>query len=155
MATRKPITYFDDFLGPNPNAFLSNFYRQSVVYQGVRYKTSEHAFAAAKAHFQEDHDAIAACKTPGDAKSLGRSIRLRPDWEQVKVRVMTEICLEKFAPGTKLRRKLCETSGRKLVEGNNWGDRFWGVVNGKGQNYLGRILMAIRDGDENLAEFLK
>ena len=33
----------------------------------------------------------------------------------------------------------------KLVEGNTWGDRFWGVCGGVGLNWLGRLLMQVRD----------
>lgn len=31
-----------------------------------------------------------------------------------------------------------------LIEGNNHGDRYWGVVNGEGQNKFGLLLMQIR-----------
>jgi len=42
-------------------------------------------------------------------------------------------------------RKLEATAGAVLVEGNAWGDRFWGSVEGSGQNWLGRLLMEIRE----------
>jgi hypothetical protein len=34
-----------------------------------------------------------------------------------------------------------------LVEGNRWGDQFWGVDlrTGLGENHLGKILMKVRD----------
>ena len=32
-----------------------------------------------------------------------------------------------------------------LIEGNTWGDTFWGQVDGKGENKLGKLLMKIRD----------
>ena len=32
-----------------------------------------------------------------------------------------------------------------IVEGNTWGDVFWGVCNGIGENHLGNILMDVRD----------
>ena len=44
-----------------------------------------------------------------------------------------------------LGNKLLETGNQELVEGNTWGDIFWGVCNGKGQNWLGKILMMVRD----------
>lgn len=44
-----------------------------------------------------------------------------------------------------LREKLLATGDAELVEGNTWGDRFWGVCNGVGQNWLGRLLMQVRD----------
>ena len=30
------------------------------------------------------------------------------------------------------------------IEGNTWNDTFWGVCNGQGQNWLGKILMLVR-----------
>lgn len=36
------------------------------------------------------------------------------------------------------------TGDVELVEGNWWGDRFWGVCDGVGENRLGRCLMEVR-----------
>ena len=36
------------------------------------------------------------------------------------------------------------TGNAVLVEKNDWGDTFWGVCSGKGENYLGRLLMQVR-----------
>lgn len=44
-----------------------------------------------------------------------------------------------------LRKWLLETGEEELIEGNNWGDKFWGQVNGIGENHLGRLLMEIRE----------
>ena len=44
-----------------------------------------------------------------------------------------------------LRIKLLETGNEHLEEGNTWGDRIWGTVNGVGQNRLGKILMRVRE----------
>lgn len=38
-----------------------------------------------------------------------------------------------------------DTGNRHLEECNTWNDRYWGTVNGKGENNLGKILMRIRD----------
>jgi hypothetical protein len=32
-----------------------------------------------------------------------------------------------------------------LIEGNTWGDTFWGVCNGVGENNLGKTLMNVRE----------
>ena len=40
---------------------------------------------------------------------------------------------------------MIETGDEYLEEGNTWGDRIWGTVNGKGQNNLGKILMRVRE----------
>ena len=36
------------------------------------------------------------------------------------------------------------TGDGQIEEGNNWGDRFWGTVDGEGLNHLGKIIMRIR-----------
>ena len=48
------------------------------------------------------------------------------------------------ANDTVLAQKLIETGNAKLVEGNCWGDKFWGVCKGEGKNNLGLILMKVR-----------
>jgi predicted NAD-dependent protein-ADP-ribosyltransferase YbiA (DUF1768 family) len=41
---------------------------------------------------------------------------------------------------------LQETRPYELIEGNNWGDKFWGQSPlGTGRNELGKILMSVRD----------
>ena len=44
-----------------------------------------------------------------------------------------------------LAQKLIATGNAYLEEGNQWGDKFWGTVNGTGENMLGKILMKERD----------
>ena len=43
-----------------------------------------------------------------------------------------------------LAEALLATGDAELVEGNTWGDPFWGVYKGKGENMLGRLLMEVR-----------
>ena len=44
-----------------------------------------------------------------------------------------------------LREALLNTDNAKLIEGNWWGDKFWGICNGVGENNLGKLLMEVRD----------
>ena len=46
-----------------------------------------------------------------------------------------------------LKQRLLATGDKRLVEGNTWGDTFWGVDlrSGRGENQLGRILMRVRE----------
>jgi len=125
--------------------FLSNFYPAETMYDGIVYPTSEHAFAAAKSLDLSERDRILQEVTPGRAKRLGRRIELRRDWEDVKVRIMKQLVLDKFTRNSDLMMRLLETGSEELIEGNNWGDKFWGVCDGEGQNYLGIILMEVRD----------
>ncbi|MCH7737275.1 MAG: NADAR family protein [Chloroflexi bacterium] len=56
---------------------------------------------------------------------------------------MLELLRDKFRDPV-LRQMLLDTGDLELVEGNNWGDRFWGRVSGVGDNHLGRLLMQVR-----------
>lgn len=125
--------------------FLSNFWPTKIEYDGHIYTSSEHAFQAAKAGIERDRQFVADSKTPGEAKRRGRSIKLRKDWESIKVDVMRQILKIKFAPDSELGRKLMATAGARLVEGNHWGDTFWGIDDRMGgDNRLGLLLMEIR-----------
>lgn len=75
---------------------------------------------------------------------MGRTITLRPGWENMKVRTMLELLELKFEPGTSLANRLLATGDEDLVEGNHWNDTFWGVCRGKGENWLGKSLMTVR-----------
>lgn len=140
----EPTRRIDYFGGDN--AFLSNFHRDSFSDESGRtYPTLEHAYQAAKATNQFDRERILMASTPLKAKQLGAAITTAPDWLERRVSVMDHFLRRKFAPGTEMARKLLGTGNAHLAEGNNWGDTFWGTVNGEGQNVLGVLLMRIRD----------
>jgi ribA/ribD-fused uncharacterized protein len=122
--------------------FLSNFYPVEVVLDGVTYPTVENAYQAAKTLDLEKRQDFLGL-TPGAAKRLGQRLGIRPDWDDVKLSVMTRLNEQKYMQPD-LRKKLCDTYPQDIVEGNTWGDTFWGVCDGKGSNHLGKILMAIR-----------
>lgn len=82
---------------------------------------------------------------PSEAKRLGRRVKLRDDWEEVKELVMYEICYHKFNQNPDIKRMLLNTGDAELIEGNTWGDCIWGVCNGVGNNLLGKILMRVRN----------
>lgn len=72
-------------------------------------------------------------------------MKLRKDWENIKISEMAKIVHEKFEQNPDLAEKLLLTGNAYLEEGSTWGDRVWGTVNGKGANNLGRILMNERE----------
>ena len=122
--------------------FLSNFYETPVTWNGLTYLNNEAAFQSAKTFSDRE------CFTnldPSSAKKLGRKVQLRSDWENVKDDVMYEICKAKFSQNTELKKRLLSTGNEHLEEGNTWGDKIWGTVNGIGENRLGKILMRIRE----------
>lgn len=125
--------------------FLSNFYGASVEYEGVYYPTVEHAFQAAKTLDDGLRLVVRDSPTPAVAKRFGRGLGLRPRWEKIKLGIMADLVWIKFSSDRRLAVKLLRTRDEELVEGNRWGDDFWGVCNGKGENHLGKILMRVRD----------
>lgn len=133
-------------------AFLSNFYPAEVEFEGLRYPTSEHAFQAAKTLDQKiRREFITECETPGKAKRKGNKLCLRPDWENIKLDIMTTIVRNKFYTNPELAEKLQATGDAILIEGTTWHDTFWGIdlKTGEGENHLGQILMKIRDELKN------
>lgn len=125
-------------------AYLSNFFEVPVWYKGIMFKNSEAAYQAQKMLNPDDKFNFKYLSAK-EAKKLGRKVELRPDWEDVKLKVMEEICLAKFTQNATLRNALILTGDAELIEGNTWGDKFWGCVNGKGENNLGKILMKTRE----------
>lgn len=131
--------------------FLSNFYPCEIRYLGHTYRSVEHAYQAAKTHNPMDHLRIAGFRTAKEAKQWGRTLTcLRPDWEEVKVSIMKTLIKKKFKADSPLAEKLLGTGDAMLIEGNWWGDEFWGKCRGKGKNMLGKLLMRRRKKLRNL-----
>ena len=104
----------------------------------------EHAYQAAKASDPSARELIRNASSPAAARRLGQAVQLPDDWDERKVEVMRGLVRKKFE-NPLLRSMLLATEDALLVEGNSWGDRFWGVCRGQGMNHLGRILMEVRD----------
>jgi N-glycosidase YbiA len=125
-----------------PYAFLSNFWPCRIEHDGLIYETVEAAFQAQKT-LDLDQRVLFTTLGPGNAKRAGRTLLIREDWEQIKLSVMRQLLLTKFSDPS-LRNMLLATGDEELVKGNSWGDVYWGVCNGVGENHLGRLLMALR-----------
>lgn len=139
MAGKQTI---DSFTGKH--TFLSNFHHEEIVWEGVSYPTLEHAYQASKTLIMEEREPIRLAKMPGEAKRIGRTVTMREGWSGLRLVVMEELLRLKFGDPT-LGARLLGTGDAKLVEGNSWGDQFWGVCRGRGQSRLGLLLMKIRE----------
>lgn len=128
------------------NHFLSNFHPSEVEMDGAIYPTVEHAYQAAKTMDPEEREIIRTAKTPGMAKKLGKHVTIRPGWisEEVRDRVMADLVWQKFSKHPRLAKQLLDTGDARLAEGNWWGDTYWGICRGEGENMLGEILMQVR-----------
>jgi len=132
--------------------FLSNFYTgdgQDIEYGRYHFNCVEVPFQASKCTDLRDISKFCGL-TPSEAKKLGRRIQLRPDWEEVKIKVMKWFLIQKFKT-PELRQLLLNTGDAYLEEGNWWKDQFWGVdINtGIGENHLGILLMEVREEIKN------
>ncbi len=130
MSTLPPI---DSFSGPY--RFLSNFW---IEPDGTHV---EGEYQAAKS--VPPRDALRLL-SPGQAKAAGRRSKLRRDWDHVRVGIMYNLVRQKFADHRVLAEALMATGDAELIEGNHWGDHFWGVCRGVGENRMGKILMEVR-----------
>ncbi len=148
------------------NFFLSNMKPLETFIPttvGVLVPTAEHAYQAAKFKDPEVARTIAEARAdPNDTRPFADGVTskdlaheyidcgltIRSDWETAKYGVMAVIVKNKFLLNGDLADRLLATGDQDLVEGNAWGDRYWGVdpigsING--QNHLGEILMRVRD----------
>lgn len=140
-----------------PNGWLSNMSPHPIVYEGVRWRTSEALFQAMRLENPEVREAIRQVASPMIAKNIARGYRgLRvveatspQDVENMRVCISLKLEQQKEL----LRRKLFFTGNSKIIEdcssrdirGN---DLFWGAkrVEGgwEGDNWLGRIWEEMR-----------
>lgn len=134
-----------DMFFRNEYFFLSNFYGSPIT---IKIADHTYTFRNAEAAFQ-------ACKCPEragefvhlsgkEAKRLGRRVLLRSGWNDIRIPVMQGILAAKFGQNPDLMEKLLSVKG-PITEENTWGDTFWGICNGKGENHLGKLLTELRD----------
>jgi ribA/ribD-fused uncharacterized protein len=139
----------DKFVGEY--SFLSNFYNSPMKLDlgevGLfSIHNVEEVYQAAKAVSVAEARWVLQSQTPGIAKRRGREVTMVPNWDEIKDKVMRMALDEKFKQNPDLAAKLVATGDATLIEGNHWGDTYWGICKGVGQNKLGLMLMEIRDG---------
>ena len=134
--------FFDDY------SWLSNFHPCSVMFKGLVFKSSEAAYQAAKSLDPADWLRFSQM-TASESKREGKVVKIREDWNDVKYNIMYDIVLDKFLRNKDLREKLLNTGDKYLEETNWWKDKIWGVYNGEGTNWLGKILMDVRSKLKN------
>lgn len=127
--------------------WLSNFHACDVIINDKVFPSSEHAYVYSKLT-DEDREIFyndIILMTSAEIKKWGRMIDIRPDWDQIKLRIMEDVIFSKFILNSDLKQKLLDTGDLYLEETNCWKDTFWGVYKGTGKNNLGKILMKVRN----------
>jgi predicted NAD-dependent protein-ADP-ribosyltransferase YbiA (DUF1768 family) len=138
---------------PEDSACAATEYQPEVVVE--EYESVEHAYQAAKFLDPKRRESF---RLPGLSPSQAKAFagfhkkEVRGDWiPDVSLRIMKGLLKQKFTYSI-LRRKLLGTFKAELIEGNWWHDNFFGDCHCdycseiKGQNWLGKLLMEIRDG---------
>lgn len=128
--------------------WLSNFCPCKIEYQSDIYPSTEHFYVAMKTTDRFDRETIRLTLDAGKVKRLGRELKIRPDWEEIKLKVMLYALRKKFSKDNPdLMQLLIETGDVHIQEGNRWNDKFWGVClkTNTGENNLGKLIMQVRD----------
>jgi len=130
---------------------FSNFFRGAPFRHllGGAWSSSEHFFQAMKFVTTDLEWAkeIQRARTPAESAKMGRDRKhpLREDWEDIKDDVMRVALFYKFTQNPALMYFLRGTKDAILVE-HTVNDAYWGDGgDGTGKNMLGKLLMEIRD----------
>lgn len=124
-----------------PYYMFSNF----SAFTAGEYPTGEHRYQAHK--FDESQqwvrELIRSAPSPYEAKEIAHEHRKlwRPDWcKELKLKVMRKtVHLKRMRHGL-VEKTLLECRGKLIIE-DNPNDSFWGIGDGTGRNWLGRIWM--------------
>ena len=132
---------------------FSNFSSFHVFFNGRRWPIVEHAYQAAKFLNLDTQRKVRRQTSAHDAMKFAQGLpkkhkdewaQIRPDWAEVKVPIMTEICRTKLSQHAYVRQMLRKTGSRILIEASPI-DSFWGWgPDRNGLNHLGKIWMLLR-----------
>jgi ribA/ribD-fused uncharacterized protein len=140
---------------------FSQWWKSSFIVEQIEYKTAEHWMMAKKAILFNDNetfDKIIGCKTPADAKKLGREVKNYNDsiWLENRFEIVKNGNLHKFSQNKDLLQFLLNSDEQIIVEASPV-DSIWGIgmasdhkdINNPekwiGLNLLGFALMEVRD----------
>jgi ribA/ribD-fused uncharacterized protein len=134
-----------------PYGAFSNLYRRPILFEGVVYPTSEHAYQAGKPRKESVREWLLAAPTPSLLAMAAHGLYvwdIAPDWSKTKFDRMRAVLRAKFTQHADLTELLLTSGKARLVEAatvDNPVNRLWGEVNGVGKNMLGTLLMELRD----------
>jgi len=133
------------FISDSDYSWMSNFAPIPIQdSEGKTWPTVEHLFQAAKSLNRSEQDMIRKAPSPKMAKKLGRAVKLRKGWDNMRLNVMKGILKRKFEQHPDLKEKLLATGNEPIEEDAHW-DEFWGTGKfGHGKNWMGKLLMQLR-----------
>jgi len=141
--------------------FLSNFFtspfNSGVLYpmhtmfvlqypELIVFPSVEAFFQSMKATSPEIAAKIGEMRNPADAKRAGRNVDIRQNWLEIREFVMKAGLVAKYHSNPALSSGLVDTAPAFLIEGNYWGDSYWGydLKRNFGHNRLGSLTMDVR-----------
>lgn len=151
-----------------PYGVFSNLYQREIKIAGQTFPTVEHAYQWLKPRDHRVRDWLMAAPAPSlvamaahtmqsdeadPTEIMGRtadillSFHTRPGWSRLRYPWMFACLHPKFSQNADLRDHLLSTENAEIVEAGKIDDdagRRWGRINGRGSNYLGRMLMLKR-----------
>lgn len=166
---KEPILKFRQEFG-----YLSNFnvLKNKIHYLGYDYISVEAGYMAQKCDDVAWKQYCSTISPIGNAQSemkkAAYKVELAKDFSDKRLKIMLDLLRLKFRNNSELANKLVSTYPRMIMEGNVWNDKYWGAMVPKqlslsdnvelekiykefpqyfyvGQNYLGRLLMKVRD----------
>lgn len=128
--------------------FLSNLYRNPIIFEERSFPTSEHAYQYGKFRDKEIADWAMAAPKPHLVAIVAHGLfafDIVSDWSKIKIERMEKILEVKFTQDKILMQKLLDTKSAQLIEKSTM-DSFWGCgKKGNGKNMLGKLLMKVRE----------
>lgn len=139
----------------------SNFYLCPLTYNGHKFHSTEQLFMYLKADTFKDWEIrreILNCKTPKEAKALGRKVRNYDNgvWDKERDNCMYIALLTKYSQCTEFRNLLEENKDKIFAEASPY-DNIWGIklsqddpkaldpTKWKGENRLGKCINKLID----------
>jgi len=125
--------------------WFSNMVLCDIIIDGKKYNSTEVYYQSKKMKYEKDEIYISSLE-PHKAKTEASKLEKKDNWDDVKIAVMMVALKEKYKQPY-WKEQLLNTKNNKIVEWNNWGDKYWGVSvkDNLGLNILGKILMDIRE----------
>ena len=126
---------------------LSSFAYSPFKLDDAIWPSVEHYFQAMKFIDPEQQAKIRQAKNPTQARKAGRSRlkEIRADWKTTKQAFMTRAIYTKCRTYPEIAQQLIDSHPNQIIENSQY-DYFWGCGRDRrGQNYYGKILMAVRD----------
>lgn len=134
-----------------PFGCFSNLYRRPIIFDGREFITAEHAYQYGKPRKPAVRDWLMAAPSPSLLAMAAHGLYawdISPGWSRGRRDRMRAVVGAKFRQHADLAEILLGTGDARIVEAatvDNEVNRRWGEVNGRGENWLGLILMDVRE----------